>query len=168
MTISPSRSAATAGSMSGEFPSDRLSEQWNCDIVIDPVAAQHLWDALNRARAAAPVISKAEDAVFQLYLPLAQALARSQAAKSLDPDVAEQAAELGLAKAVLAWRRSDSAGFVAFALAAVQSQIQHLQLVLAGGGRSPREDGLPHGGRRRAIHQVSALAGAGRAPAADC
>lgn len=166
MTISTPHSAATAGSISGELVSDHLSEKWNCDVVVDPVAAQSLWDALNRARAAAPVISKAEDAVFRLYLPVAQALARSRATQSMDPDVAEQAAELGLAKAVLAWRRTDSAGFAAFAQAAVQSQIQHIQLVLAG-DRSRREGGPPHGGRRRATHPVSALAVVGRAPAAD-
>src|SRR5580765_4219830 len=75
---------------------------------VDAASAQHLWDRLLRARVDSQIVSVAEDAVFRFYLPLARALADSAA---VNPDRAEQAAELGLAKAVLAWRHPDCAGF---------------------------------------------------------
>ena len=95
---------------------------------LDTVAARSLWEALIRARADSPVISAAEDAVFRFYLPLARATARSHAAWGVDPDLAEQAAELGLANAVLAWRRADIFAFAAFARGAIRSQIRLITL----------------------------------------
>lgn len=65
------------------------------------MAAQPLWDRLIRARTESPIVSIAEDAVFRFYLPLARTLARSSAESERDPDRAEQAAELGLARAVV-------------------------------------------------------------------
>jgi hypothetical protein len=94
------------------------------DVSIDRATAQRLWDTVIRARADAPVITRAEDAVFRFYLPLALAMARTQAIWSADPELAEHAAELGLAKAVLAWRRPDAGEFVAFAQAAIAAQIR--------------------------------------------
>ena len=93
---------------------------------VDPVnneAAKTLWDALIQARSQSPVISAAEDAVFRFYLPLARATARTYAGWAVDPDLAEQAAELGLANAVLAWRRADICAFAAFARAAMIRQM---------------------------------------------
>jgi hypothetical protein len=93
---------------------------------VDPInneAAKTLWDALIQARSQSPVISAAEDAVFRFYLPLARATARTYAGWAVDPDPAEQAAELGLANAVLAWRRADICAFAAFARAAMIRQM---------------------------------------------
>lgn len=42
------------------------------------------------------------------------------------PDEAEQAAELGLAQAVLAWRQPDSDGFERFARAAITSELERV------------------------------------------
>jgi len=82
--------------------------------------------------------------VFRFYLPLARATARTYAGWVIDPDLAEQAAELGLANAVLAWRRADICPFAAFARAAMIRQI------------SPA---TPRG--RRPLQPVPAPAGAG-------
>jgi len=90
---------------------------------INAEAAKTLWDALIQARSQSPVISAAEDAVFRFYLPLARATARTYAGWVVEPDLAEQAAELGLANAVLAWRRADICAFAAFARAAMIRQM---------------------------------------------
>jgi hypothetical protein len=89
--------------------------------------ARTLWESLTRARSDSPVISTAEDAVFRYYLPLAQELARNELALAVDPELAEEAAELGLAKAVLSWRRPDTLAFTAFARAAIKAQIRRIQ-----------------------------------------
>jgi hypothetical protein len=82
------------------------------------------WSILARARAdgSPGLVSAAEDALFRCYRPLAAAMAASAAETAAaaapagvqPPGVAEleQAAELGLAQAVLAWRRPDGVGFV--------------------------------------------------------
>ena len=50
----------------------------------------------------------------------------SRSSSGLDPSAAEQAAELGLARVVLDWRRPDSHGFARFADAAIQALLsQH-------------------------------------------
>src|SRR5664279_4933853 len=90
---------------------------------IDAETAKTLWEALIQARSQSPVISAAEDAVFRFYLPLARATARTYAGWAVDPDLAEQAAELGLANAVLGWRRADICAFAAFARAAMIRQM---------------------------------------------
>jgi hypothetical protein len=95
-------------------------------ITIDSInteTAKTLWEALIQARSQSPVISAAEDAVFRFYLPLARATARTYAGWAVDPDLAEQAAELGLANAVLGWRRADICAFAAFARAAMIRQM---------------------------------------------
>ena len=68
--------------------------------------AERLWDALHRARTSETEQSTAdlEDAAFRYYLPMARSLAHSVCGASTDRVTAEQAAELGLAHAVLAWR----------------------------------------------------------------
>jgi hypothetical protein len=103
---------------------DPATEAW----AIDQTVAQSLWDRLIRARTESPIVSVAEDAVFRFYLPLARSLARSLTRGSAKPDVkpdrAEQAAELGLARAVLAWRQRDSTAFAAFARGVILHQIQ--------------------------------------------
>ena len=93
-------------------------------LMIDPEAAQSLWDRLLRARAESPDVSVAEDAVFRFRLPQAQSLARRSATPDVDPDRAEQAAELGLARAALAWRQYDCSPFVAFARGVILHQLQ--------------------------------------------
>jgi len=89
----------------------------------DAETAKTLWEALIQARSQSPVISAAEDAVFRFYLPLARATARTYVGWAVDPDLAEHAAELGLANAVLAWRRADICAFAAFARAAMIRQM---------------------------------------------
>ena len=89
----------------------------------DAETAKTLWEALIQARSQSPVTSAAEDAVFRFYLPLARATARTFAGWAVDPDLAEHAAELGLANAVLAWRRADICAFAAFARAAMIRQM---------------------------------------------
>jgi DNA-directed RNA polymerase specialized sigma subunit len=89
----------------------------------DSVAAERLWDALYQARAARSrrLVADLEDAAFRRYLPLARTLAHTAAgnAKDADRTAIEQAAELGLANAVLAWRQSTSAGFRRFARSSI-------------------------------------------------
>jgi len=93
--------------------------------------ADQLWTALVRARTGATPLTCAhtEDAVFRFYLPMARTMARQawtgmpDAAASRDAD---QAAELGLAEAVLGWRQPDSAGFERYARAAISGRLQRL------------------------------------------
>ena len=74
-----------------------------------------MWSALARASTdnAPRTLAAARDAVFGRYLPMARTLAITpgQGRRPVDPAAAEQAAELGLAQAVLAWRRPDGDGF---------------------------------------------------------
>ena len=95
------------------------AESWTTDP-----AAQLLWERLVRARSESQFVSMSEDAVFRFYLPFARSLVRCSAASELDRDRAVQAAELGLARAVLAWRQYDCAAFVAFARGVILHQIQ--------------------------------------------
>jgi len=76
---------------------------------IEPEGAGPWWDRLIRARTEPPIVV----AALRVYLPLARSLARTSARSEVDPDRAEQAAELGLACAVLAWRQHDCTAFVA-------------------------------------------------------
>ena len=88
--------------------------------------AERLWVALGNARDGDLPRTRAhtEDAVFRFYLPMARALARSSARYLDDPEGAEQAAELGLAQAVLAWRHPSGQGFDRAATTAI---VNHLQ-----------------------------------------
>jgi len=137
MTSPPEQSEPT-----GHPGPDRSDDRGRDFGISDPVAAQQLWDALILARSGSPVISAAEDAVFRFYLPLAHTLVQRRA--TLPPDrlaIVEQAAELGLAKAVLAWRGPDSDGFFLFARAAIESHIR----------RYGRVNGEQHPRRSRAM-----------------
>jgi hypothetical protein len=102
---------------------DSMNNDSNDNDSNDAETAKTLWEALIQARSQSPVISAAEDAVFRFYLPLARATARTYAGWAVDPDLAEHAAELGLANAVLAWRRADICAFAAFARAAMIRQM---------------------------------------------
>ena len=77
------------------------------------------WSALTAA---------AQDAVFRRYLPMARALADSVGSGGwpVDPVDAVRAAEIGLAQAVLGWRRPDSAGFEFFAQIAIAARLDRL------------------------------------------
>jgi len=95
----------------------------------DPVGVSHadrLWIALTLARAGDTPSTRAhtEDAVFRFYLPMARTLARSSARYPDDPEGAEQAAELGLAQAVLAWRYPSGQGFDRAAAAAITNHLR--------------------------------------------
>jgi hypothetical protein len=85
-----------------------------------------LWDALARARAdyAPRVLAAAEDAVFRWYLPLARSLAAGPAVAAVDPVAVGQAAELGLAQAVLGWRQPDCRDFERFARTVISERLQ--------------------------------------------
>ncbi|MGS0684016.1 hypothetical protein ACVBEQ_02470 [Nakamurella sp. GG22] len=88
---------------------------------------QQLWDALRTARCTCALPTAAEDAVFRFYLPLAHSRAASFAEDESQPDgAALQAAEVGLAKAVLAWRGADCRSFIPFALVAIDAHLRRL------------------------------------------
>jgi hypothetical protein len=94
----------------------------------DSAAAERLWDALSMARVGETAYSVAdlEDAVFRLYLPMARTLARTVVVSDVDRGGAEQAAELGLSHAVLAWRQPSSSGFRRFARSTIVRQLLSL------------------------------------------
>ncbi|MEP6562628.1 MAG: hypothetical protein ABJD68_16330 [Nakamurella sp.] len=87
--------------------------------------AERLWDELSQARGAksSRPVADLEDAAFRLYLPMARTLARS-VDQPADLNAAEQAAELGLARAILAWRHRSSVGFRVFARSVILRQLQ--------------------------------------------
>ena len=92
----------------------------------DPVAADRLWQALSHARTSCQQnqVADLEDAVFRLYLPLARTLAHGvKCDTSVERLAAEQAAELGLAHAVLGWRQPTSDGFRRFVKATILRQL---------------------------------------------
>ncbi len=93
-------------------------------------ATTDVWSVLASARAeqAPRTLAAAQDAVFQRYLPMARTLANNVASDAwpVDRTEAEQAAELGLAQAVLRWRRPDSSGFELSAREAIASQLRSL------------------------------------------
>ena len=117
--------------MIGEYPRARLS------LVPPPPVGESLrpaesdrveklWDALFTARTgkSARHLAELEDAVFRFYLPMARALARENVQEAVGLAAAEQSAELGLAQAVLAWRRRDSSEFRRFATSSIQLQLR--------------------------------------------
>lgn len=113
--------------VNGTEPAPCGSPDQSPDPTFDHDVARTLWESLTRARSGSPLISTAEDAVFRFYLPLAQELARNELALGVGPELAEEAAELGLAKAVLSWRRPDTLAFTAFARVAIEAQIRQIQ-----------------------------------------
>jgi len=68
-------------------------------------------------------VSAAEDAVFRLYLPMARSLAARTTAGSVAGTSPEQVAELGLAQAVLAWRKPHGDGFAAVARRCINGRL---------------------------------------------
>ena len=91
--------------------------------------AEKLWNSLHRARddpAAAGTLADVEDAVFRFYLPFARTLAAGHPAAAADPMGAEQAAETGLARAVLGWQRPDCRDFWRFARMEIDGQLRIL------------------------------------------
>ena len=107
-----------------------------------------VWYVLARASTdnAPRTLAAARDAVFGRYLPMARTLAITpgQGRRPVDPADAEQAAELGLAQAVLAWRRPDGDGFEVIARAAIAAQLRRLPAATPGNG-----PGHPPPGDRR-------------------
>ena len=115
------------------------------DRVNDAAATKDVWYVLARARIeeAPRTLAAAQDAVFRRYLPMARTLANSLCwgNRAEDPVEAEQAAELGLAQAVLGWRRPDSGGFEVFARASITSQLRRLPAAsVADAAGHPRPD----------------------------
>ena len=96
----------------------------------DSAATRDVWQVLAGARAdhAPRTLAGAQDAVFRRYLPMARTLAHSgdPDGRPVDCTAAERAAELGLAQAVLGWRRADSDGFELFAGIAIAAQLDRL------------------------------------------
>jgi len=119
------------------------------DRIADSAATQDLWCVLAQASTddLPRTLAAAQDAVFRRYLPMARTLANGagDGSRPVDPADAEQAAELGLAQAVLGWRRPDSSGFEAFARAAIASQLRRLSTTNPAypppGGRPAAGDG---------------------------
>ncbi len=89
-------------------------------------AGQRLWNALHRARRGHPpaVRARAEDALFRHYLPVARELTERHSVAGGDRDRAGQAAEVGLARAILDWPHEDSARFEPFARIAIARQLR--------------------------------------------
>ena len=115
-------------------------------------ATRDVWQVLAEARAdhAPRTLAAAQDALFRRYLPLARALAhrRDAGGRPVDCAEAERAAELGLAQAVLGWRRPDSDGFEVFASIAIAAQLDRLPVPNNGdglAGRRRRPGGRPTG-----------------------
>jgi hypothetical protein len=92
----------------------------------DSTVAEQLWQTLQTARTGdrTNAVADLEDAVFRNYLPMARTLARSVIGGSVDRRAADEAAELGLARAVLAWRQPTGGGFRRFARATILRQLQ--------------------------------------------
>jgi hypothetical protein len=116
--------------------------------------ADRLWVALGRARTGNTPRTRAhsEDAVFRFYLPMAHTLARNSARYAHDPDEVEQAAELGLAQAVLAWRHPTGRGFDRAATAAIISHLQHARRRTT--RHPPHQDDRPAQQRTVAHHPI--------------
>jgi len=92
----------------------------------DSGVAEQLWDALYAARAGRQQrsIAELEDAAFTFYLPLARTAASLVYGESAEAtNSAQQAAELGLARAILSWPHRTSSGFRRFVRAVVIQQI---------------------------------------------
>ena len=117
----------------------------------DSAATRDVWQVLAGARTdhAPRTLAAAQDAVFRRYLPMARTLAhrRDSGGRPVDGADAERAAELGLAQAVLGWRRPDSDGFELFASIAIAAQLDRLPVANNGDGLAGhrRPGGLPTG-----------------------
>jgi hypothetical protein len=119
--VDPDAPAAVVSSGPALIPSQRhpVEQCWP-----NPRVALHLWVHLTRARADYDprILAEVEFQVFRFYLPLARSIVRCpDDSDALDHDLA--CAELGLAKAILAWRQPDQARFEEYARRAIQSEI---------------------------------------------
>ncbi|MGS0684703.1 hypothetical protein ACVBEQ_06080 [Nakamurella sp. GG22] len=138
----PARTVATERPIAG----------WDAADEPDAERARYLWKSLARARKSAVpgAVSAAEDAVFRLYLPMARSLAARTTAGSVVGTTPEQVAELGLAQAVLAWRKPDGDGFANVARRCINGRLGGLTaeaIVRRGplGGNLPRQHVRPTG-----------------------
>ena len=105
------------------------------DRINQGAATRDVWHVLARARTdnTPRTLAAAQDAVFQRYLPMARTLANSPGTgRSGQRAGAEQAAEIGLAQAVLGWHRPDSDSFEVSARAAIASRLHRLPAVDSG------------------------------------
>lgn len=95
---------------------------------VESAQAEKLWAALftARGRDSSGQLADLEDAVFRFYLPMARTLARESVQSAPGSAAAEEAAELGLAQAVLAWRHRDHSGFRRFATSAITVQLNSI------------------------------------------
>jgi len=102
----------------------------------DALVAERLWGAFRQARKgqAARTVAQIEDALFQHYLPMARSIARLH--DGGNPDDINQAAEIGLAQAILAWRLPDNTNFDKFAAETIVAQIDHRTTIRWGSGTS--------------------------------
>jgi hypothetical protein len=118
-------SAGLSGFASGPVmrPGPGRAERVNESALIRDV-----WYVLAGAGKAPRTRAAARDAVFGRYLPMACTVATTPGpgGRPVDPADAEQAAELGLAQAVLGWRRPDGDGFEVTARAAIAAQLRRL------------------------------------------
>lgn len=98
---------------------------WDAADEPDAAQAQELWRSLAHARRSdSPgAQSTAEDAVFRFYLPMARSLAARATVGAVAGMSAEQVAELGLAQAVLAWRKPDGDGFASVARRCINGRL---------------------------------------------
>jgi hypothetical protein len=74
-------------------------------------------------------LAEAQEAVFRWYLPVARSLAAGPAVVAVDAVAVEQAAELGLAQAVLRWRQPDCRDFERFARTVIIERLQRFPAV---------------------------------------
>ncbi|HYN73252.1 MAG TPA: hypothetical protein VES60_12190 [Nakamurella sp.] len=111
----------------------------------DAAAIRDVWQVLAWARTddAPRALAAAQGEVFRRYQPMARTLANRQDAggRPVDPANAERAAELGLAQAVLGWRRPDGDGFELFAGIAIATQLDRLPVANTGDGLGHSQPG---------------------------
>jgi hypothetical protein len=100
--------------------------------------ADQLWAALHQARTdiRPRTLAHVEDALFRHYLPMARSMAAEHAPDHPDPDGLQQTAEVGLARAILAWTHGP-AGFNRFARNAITHQLHHHDTLTRRDGRFP-------------------------------
>lgn len=95
----------------------------------DSAVAERLWEAIFLARADedATSVAELEEAACRFYQPMARSVAGVVCGESaVVADHSERAAELALARAVLALRHNTSSGFRRFARSAIIKQLSNL------------------------------------------
>jgi len=120
------------------------SEPRGMKRVHEPAVVRDLWYVLDRARTY-DALAVAQDAVFRRYLPMARALAGSVDCgdRPGDRTAADRAAEIGLAQAVLGWRRPYDTGFELFAHIAIAAELDRLPVQRPGSAGPPPPGGPP-------------------------